>query len=124
MPMRKSLQNYPKRGEIYITDLNPSFGHEIHKKRPVLIISHNSFNQTFPTVVVIPFSSIVPDFVGPDVVKVTLLKGLDKPSLILIHQIRVVDKARLIKKIGSLTKQKFAEVEESLKLVLGLAPFT
>lgn len=118
MPMQKSSIDYPKRGDIFIADLDPPFGQEIHKKRPVVVVSSNSINQTLPIVIIIPLSSIVPQFLGPDMVEVAKIKGLDKPSVIVVHYIRAIDKVRLIKKIGRLTKQKFAEVKQALKLVL------
>ncbi len=121
MPMSSS--KFPKRGEVFIADLNPVFGREIHKKRPVLIVSNNTLNQTLPTVIMVPFSSIVPEFVGPDVILIKDPKiGLDKDSAIIINQIRSIDKSRLIKKIGTLSKVKLEEVEDALKIVLGLEP--
>lgn len=118
--MQKRLKNYPRRGEIHIADLNPAFGREIHKKRPVLIISSNSINQNSPTVVMLPLSSIVPQLVGPDMVGLSKIKGLDRDSVILTTQIRSIDKDRLIKKIAFVNQDKLEEAEESLKLVLGL----
>lgn len=120
MQMQKSGKSYPKKKEIFIADLDPGYGREIRKKRPVLIASSDSFNQAFPTVVIIPFSSIIPGFVGPDVIKFSRQKGLEKESALITTQIRSIDKDRLIKKIGKISKQKFLEVEEAVKLVLGL----
>lgn len=119
--MPKPSKSYPRRGEVFIADLNPAFGREMHKKRPVLIISHNTINQTLPTIIIIPFSSIVPEFVGPDVVKVKDQKiGLDKISVLMANQIRSIDKSRLIKKVGKLNQSKLTEVEQALKIVLDL----
>ena len=120
--MPKPSNIYPRRGEIYVADLNPFFGREIHKKRPVLIISHNIINQNFPTVIMLPLSSIVPQFIGQDVVKLFKFKGLGKDSVILITQIRSIDKTRLIKKVGKISTEKLEEVEEALKLILGMTP--
>lgn len=119
-----SSSKFPKRGEVFIADLNPAFGREIHKKRPVLILSNNTLNQTLPTVIMAPFSSIVPEFVGPDVILIKDPKiGLDKDSAIIINQIRSIDKSRLTKKVGTLSKVKLEEVENALKIVLGLEAF-
>lgn len=120
MQMKKPLINYPKRGEIFVADLNPSFGREIHKKRPVLVISNNILNQVLPTVVIIPFSSIVPQFIGPDMVKVNRQKGLDKSSTLIVNQIRSIDRERLVKKAGKLSKIDLEQVEEAIKIVLDL----
>lgn len=118
--MPRNSQDYPKRGEIYIADLNPSFGQEIHKKRPVLIISNNVINQNFPTVIMVPLSSIVPREIGVDLVKVYKDVGLDQESVVLTTQIRSIDKNRLVKKVGKLPNEKLEEVEDALKLVLGM----
>lgn len=120
MSMRKLLRECPKRGQIFIADLNPSFGREIHKKRPVLIISNDQINEIYPVVIVIPFSSIVPSFIGPDIVKFTKQKGLNKDSALVVNQIISVDKARLINKVGRVSVVKLKQVEQSLKNVLGL----
>lgn len=109
-----------KRGDIWIADLNPGYGVEIHKKRPVVIISINSFNQNWPKVIVAATSSQTQPL-GPE--KVLLPKGLsevDKDSVILASEIRTIDKTRLVKNIGKLSQEKLEEVEESLKLVLGM----
>ena len=118
--MRKNLKRYPKRGEIYIADLNPAFGREIHKKRPVLVISSDVINKNFPTVIMLPFSSIMPLGIGVDTIKVPKKAGLDKDSVILATQIRSIDKSRLVAKVGKLSGEKLEEVEDSLKLVLGM----
>ena len=119
--MQKSLKDYPKRGDIFIADLDPSLGREIRKKRPVLVISNNNLNETLPTVVIIPFSSIIPSFVGPDVAICTPSKtGLDKQSALLTSQMRSIDKDRFVKKIGKLTEDKLLEVEGALTIALEL----
>ncbi len=120
MPMQKSLKDYPKRGHIYIADLEPSFGREIHKKRPVLIISNDMANQNTPYAVIIPTSSLVPNVIPEGAVHLGKLRGLDKESILLPLFIRSIDQDRLIKKVGKLSKEKLKEVEYSLKLVLGL----
>ncbi|MBI2330311.1 type II toxin-antitoxin system PemK/MazF family toxin [Candidatus Daviesbacteria bacterium] len=118
--MKNLLTNYPKRGEIFIADLNPPFGREIHKKRPVLVISNNILNQVLPTVIIIPFSSIVPEFIGPDMVKVNKQKGLDKSSTLIANQMRAIDRERLVKRSGKLSKMDLEQVEEAMKIVLDL----
>lgn len=120
MQMQKSLKDYPKRGQIYIANLNPAFGREMHKKRPVLIISDNIHNQNTPYAVVIPSSSIVPDVISAGMVYVGKPKDFDKESVFLPLFIRSIDQVRLIKKIGKISKEKLTETEEKLKLVLGL----
>ncbi|MBI2595250.1 type II toxin-antitoxin system PemK/MazF family toxin [Candidatus Daviesbacteria bacterium] len=109
-----------KHGDIWIADLNPGFGLEIHKKRPVLIISINEFNNAWPKIIVAA-TSLQTKPIGPE--KVFVPKGyfgFAKDSVILASEIRTIDKSRLIKKIGKLSKEKLEEVEDALKLVLGM----
>ena len=120
MQMQKSPREFPRRGHIYIADLDPPFGWEIHKKRPVLVISSDVFNRGTPFAVVIPLSSIIPDVTGPEMVEIGKFKGLDKKSILLPLFIRSIDQKRLHKKIADLSKEKLLEVEDSLKLVLGM----
>jgi len=109
-----------RRGQIWICDLNPGYGLEIHKKRPVLIIAADEVNRNLHTTIVIPISSQVSS-VGIE--KIFLPKnsaGLDKNSVVLPVLVRTVDKERLVKRVGKISEEKLGEVEESLKLVLGL----
>lgn len=119
MSMPKPLKEYPKRGEVYIADLDPAFGREIHKKRPILIISNNIINQNSFNVIMVPFSTIVPQILGPDMIKISL-KGLSEESVILTDQIKSIDKVRLLKKVNRISKQKMQEVEKAIRLVLAL----
>lgn len=121
MPMQKSLNDYPKRGEFYIVDLDPGFGREIHKKRPVLVISDNIVNSTRYHIVIIPASTIIPRILTSDMVFLGKPKGFDEKSVLLPLFIRGIDKDRLIKKIGKISKIKLSKIEESLKLILGMS---
>jgi len=118
--MLKSLVDYPKHGQVYVADLNPGIGREMHKKRPVLVVSNNNLNKNTPYVVIIPASSIVPQVLNPEMVFIGKPKGFDKESVFLPLYIRSIDKDRLIQDIGKLSKAKFLEVQEALKLVLGI----
>ncbi len=108
-----------KRGEVWLTNFNPPFGTELHKNRPSLIISSNEVNKHHPRVVVIPIST--KNYTGLSVVVIASKNsGLDKESVILPAEIRAVDTTRLIKKLGKISKSKIKEVEDTLKLVLGI----
>ena len=110
-----------KRGEIWAADLRPGKGFEVAKIRPVVIVSADSINSEFPLVIVTPISSQIPPVTGFDQV---LLKqkqtGLKKDSVILVSNLRSIDRSRLTKKVGKISKAKLLEVEDSLKLTLGL----
>lgn len=107
------------RGEIWLTNFDPAFGTELHKNRPAFIISSNGVNKHHLRVIVIPIST--KNYTGLSVVKVTSKgSGLDKESVILPTEIRAIDKVRLIKRLGKISKVKLKETEEAVKLVLGL----
>lgn len=107
------------RGEIWLTNFNPAFGTELHKNRPSLIISSNKVNKHYPRVIVIPIST--KNYSGLSVVQITSkASGLERQSVILPAEIRAVDKIRLIKKVGKISRNKIREVEEVIKLVLGM----
>lgn len=106
------------RGEVWLTNFNPPFGTELHKNRPALIISSNEVNKHHPRVIVILIST--KNYSGLSVVTIASKEsGLDKESVVLPAEIRAVDKTRLIKKLGKISKSKIREVEGVIKLVLG-----
>lgn len=109
-----------KRGQIWVANLDPGYGIEIRKKRPILVISSDIFNEQLKTVIVIPISTqVLP--LGPE--KILIEKdgsNLERDSAALAVNIRAIDKSRLIKKAGKISKQKLLEVEEAVKLVLGI----
>jgi mRNA interferase MazF len=109
-----------KRGDIWVVNLEPSFGREIHKKRPVLIISDNLINKITPHAVIIPASSQVPSTIGKEMVLIGKQEGLNKNSVLMPLFIRSIDRERLIKKIGELQEEKLREVETAIKLILGI----
>ncbi|OGY10947.1 MAG: hypothetical protein A3A58_02915 [Candidatus Blackburnbacteria bacterium RIFCSPLOWO2_01_FULL_41_27] len=113
---RKAL----KRGEIWTADLR-SLG-EISKIRPALIVSVAAINEISPIVIVIPISSHIPEILGFD--RILLEKdnntNLAKDSVALTTQIRSLEKRKLGKRVGKLKREKMREVEESIKVVLGL----
>src|SRR3989338_7780868 len=110
------------RGQIWIADLNPGFGVEIRKRRPVLVISNNTLNRNWPRIIVIPFSSQIYPLSPGKILIPKDICGIDRKSILLTKEVRSIDKVRVVKKIGVLPKEKFLEVEESLKLVLGITP--
>lgn len=108
-----------KRGQVWVADLNPGIGAEIHKKRPILIISNNELNRYLSSIIVIPISSQTKPL-GPE--KVLLPKGmagLEKESAVLTPGIRAIDKKRLIKKLGEISEDYIEQVEAALLISLG-----
>jgi mRNA interferase MazF len=108
-----------KQYDIWLANLNPSRGTEPGKTRPVVIIQTNLLNEAHLSTLVCPVTTNV----NPEIelLRVHLKKGqLDKLSDVLVDQIRAIDNSRLIKKIGSLTKDQAAKLKENIKIVLDL----
>src|SRR5579872_1379564 len=87
------------RGEVYRIDLNPTKGSEINKTRPCIIVGTTPVNLARNTIVVIPLSSSPTP--RPPLVVPILSQG--KNSVVVCDQIRAIDKARVIEKMGELT---------------------
>lgn len=108
-----------KRGEIYLANLNPSLGSEQSGIRPVLIIQNDTGNRYSPTVIVLAITSKEKKNI-PTHVKIGAMQGLEKDSVVLVEQVRTVDKERLIKRLGMLSFDKMQEIKEALKISLNI----
>jgi mRNA interferase MazF len=109
-----------RRGEIYLADLDPVRGHEQAGTRPVLIIQNDIGNQYSSTTIVAAITSRISKKRLPTHVEVsTQESGLPKDSVVLLEQIRTLDKERLIRKMGVIS-QKMEEVNGALHKSLDL----
>src|SRR5688572_19734668 len=95
--------SYAKRGEIYLTALDPALGREIQKTRPALIIQNDISNRLTEITIVAPISSTVRFPLNPVHVLLAANQttGLSATSVALLNQIRAVDRMRLIKRLGA-----------------------
>ncbi len=109
-----------KRGDIYLANLDPVIGSEQSGIRPVLIIQNDIGNKYSPTVIVLAITSKVKKDIPTHVKLNSYIEGLEKESIILVEQVRTLDKNRLIKKLGKLNIEKMLEVKEALKLSLNI----
>lgn len=109
------------RGDIYLANLGNSEGFEIGGIRPVLVISNKINNQFTPTVLVVPISSVSSRRkILPTHIRIEAGQGgLERDSIILMEQIKAIDKSRLEQKVGSLPEGKYNEIQQSLISVLG-----
>ncbi len=109
------------RGDMYYADLNPVIGSEQGGVRPVLIIQNNAGNRYSPTVIVAAMSGKVIEKTDlPTHYKVRGYAGLQEESLVLLEQIRTIDKKRLKNYIGKLDKTDMAQVDRRLAVSLDL----
>ncbi len=97
-----------QRYEIYLVKLNPTVGSEIQKTRPCIVISPNEMN-ILNTVIIAPLTSKGFDFIFRP--KITFQ---NKKGLVLLDQIRTVDKTRLVKKLGKVEEKKAKEISKVL----------
>ena len=109
-----------KRGEIYYADLSPVVGSEQGGLRPILIVQNDVGNKYSPTVIVAAITSQLTKAKLPTHIEVGQNYGLQKDSVILLEQIRTLDKQRLQEKIGELDSFKMTEVNNALTISLGI----
>jgi mRNA interferase MazF len=100
-----------KRGDVFWADLVPRSGSEQTGRRPVIVLSHDGFNQIAasqgargPTVVALPGGSA----------------GLTKESFAICHQVTTLDRAKLTRRVGTLPSDLLRSVEEALKAAMDL----
>lgn len=113
-----------KRGEVYWAELTPRSGSEQRGRRPVIVISHDAFNQTesWRSIIVVPLSTSAGQ-VGRGPSAVLLPKGtagLDKDSAALCHQVTTLDRSKLTQRIGELNSMELKQVEDGLKAAMDL----
>jgi len=106
-----------KRGDIYWVDLPDSNGREIKDKRPGLVISNNKQNIASPLIVIIPITSLKE---GDKIFSFQLSITLKEESVILVDQIRTIDRDKFLSKIGEVEKKEMEEIERRIHLVLDL----
>ena len=109
-----------KRGEIYWVNLDPTIGSEIRKTRPALIVSNDINNVHAQTVTLLPLSSSVDKVYPFEVLIKPRAAGNKEVCKVKANQIRTVDKKRLGKIMGMLPGFLMLEVEEAMRLHLGL----
>ncbi|HYF05322.1 MAG TPA: type II toxin-antitoxin system PemK/MazF family toxin [Patescibacteria group bacterium] len=114
--MRKRKQN-PKRGEIFLVNFDPTIGSEIKKTRPALVIQNDISNAYSPVVIVAAITSRNADKIYPTEVKLT---ELPKTSIVLLNQIRTIDKSRLVKRLAKVSPSTMVKVDSALKISLAL----
>lgn len=119
---RAEKSEFPRRGEIYLTTLDPAVGREIQKTRPALVIQNDVSNRLSGVTVVAPITSTVRFPLNP--VHVLLAAGrstgLLVTSVAVFNQIRAVDRVRLVKRLGAVDAETMEQVDEAIRISLGL----
>ena len=110
-----------KRGELYYADLSPVVGSEQGGIRPVLVVQNDIGNKYSPTVIAAAITSKLNKAKLPTHIELSSKEyGLEKDSVILLEQIRTIDKSRLKEKIGELSPYKMNQVNRAMMISLGV----
>lgn len=115
------MERMIRRGDIFYAELNPVIGSEQGGTRPVLVISNNTGNRHSPTVIVAAITSRVHTKAKlPTHTEVRDFEGLDKDSVVLLEQIRTIDKQRLKQYMGLMPDNIMARVDKALAISISL----
>lgn len=110
-----------KRGDVFFADLSPVVGSEQGGVRPVLVIQNDIGNRFSPTVIVAAITAQIKKAKLPTHVEIDAAKHrFDRDSVILLEQVRTIDKQRLTDKITHLDDETMERVKEGLEISLGL----
>ena len=113
-----------KRGDVYFADLSPVVGSEQGGVRPVLVIQNDIGNRFSPTVIVAAITAQIQKAKLPTHVEIDAKRyGFERDSVLLLEQIRTIDKQRLTDKITHLDDEMMEKVDEALQVSLGLIEF-
>jgi mRNA interferase MazF len=111
----------PTRGEIYLVNFDPTIGAEIQKTRPALIVQNDIANRHSPITIVAAVTSQFDEPLYPTEVLIRSPEGgLTVDSVVLLNQVRSVDKRRLMRRLGALTPTTMERVTRALQISLGM----
>jgi mRNA interferase MazF len=112
---------YPRRGEVYLVSFDPTVGAEIQKTRPALVLQNNIANRHSPITIVAAITSQFQPPLYPTEVKIEPPEGgLNLESVVLLNQVRSIDKRRLVKRLGGLRPATMKQVDRALQVSLDL----
>ncbi len=113
-----------KRGDVFFADLSPVIGSEQGGTRPVLIIQNDIGNRFSPTVIIAAITAQIQKAKLPTHVEIDAKKyGFERDSVILLEQLRTIDKSRLTDRITQLDDELMEKVDMALGISLGLVSF-
>lgn len=120
MSMKLEIKEEIKRGDILLTDLSPVKGSEQGGIRPALVIQNDMGNKHSPTIIVAAITTKTDKCKLPTHIKIPKKLGLFKRSVVLLEQLRTVDKSRIVKRLGHADELTMQNVDEALALSVGL----
>lgn len=111
----------PKRGEIYLVNFDPTLGAEIRKTRPALIVQNDIANRHSPITIIAAISSKFDEPLYPTEVLIEPPEGgLSVDSVVLLNQVRSIDRRRLPKRLGLVGPATMERVERALQISFAL----
>ncbi len=109
------------RGDVVLCDFNPVIGTEQAGIRPSVVVQIDQANKVSPHTIVVPFTTRIRKVLLPSHVFVPAgVGGLNKDSVLLCEQIRVIDKRRIIKVLGHLEEPYMERIAKALRTILGI----
>ena len=112
----------PKRGDVFLVNFDPTLGAEIRKTRPALVLQNDIANRHSPITIVAAVTSRFGDRLYPTEVLIGAPEAdLSTDSVVLLNQIRSIDRRRLVKRFGSANPETMTRVDQALRVSLGLA---
>ena len=109
-----------RRGDIFYADLNPVIGSEQGGTRPVLVVQNDIGNKYSPTIIITAITSQINKAKLPTHIEIKAGSyGLVKDSVVLLEQLRTIDKSRLKEKIGEITRTSLKKIDKGLLISLG-----
>lgn len=111
----------PRRGEVYLVSFDPALGSEIQKTRPALILQNDMANRHSPITIVAAITSQFAEPLYPTEVLISPPEGgLVVPSVVLLNQIRSIDRRRLVRRLGRVHPATVVRVNRAIQLSLGV----
>ena len=119
---RKASIRPPRRGDLYLVNFDPTIGAEVRKTRPAMVVQNDIANRCYsPITTVAAITSGFDEHLYPTEVLIPASEGgLSKDSVVLLNQIRSIDRARLIKRLGIVRSETMQRVDRALEISLGL----
>ena len=119
--MREMRKNWVyRRGDIYMANLNPFRGSEQGGTRPVVVLQNDDGNFHGPTLIIAPLSSKIKKLGQPTHVLLRRGRGLNTDSIVELEQIKTIDKSRVQRYIGKVTREQMELIDEAIHKSLGL----
>lgn len=114
------MMNNIKKGDIYYASLDPVIGSEQKGDRPVVVLQNNLGNKYSPTIIIAPLTEIIKKEKLPTHIKIYKNEFLKYDSMILLEQLRTIDKSRLISYLGKLKDNQLQKIDNALIKTLSI----